>query len=228
MKYTKTLLLLWSAGITQAANKKDHSFIRRTQTSPRILLPWQQPQCGDPLCWCDLNDPTSTFSQCPPYPLGSIYLDQLPGLADFYNSLELDNPEYIDLQLCVPDLSSSINLGDKKVDPDILCEEGILDCTEQNESDESSYSNDNSQKECIQPCRDHYGLEVCGIKFMRDGTKIRPNSYSEDCFSDHLADSYKVRTFQDDGERKAYGGFFLLHEGGMMFLMLCMRRILLT
>jgi hypothetical protein len=89
---------LCQAHITTPLIEDDHQLIRRGQSQ-------QQPQGGEPLCWCDLNVPTSTFSQCPLYPLGSIQLK--PGLADFFASLELKNPAYIDLQLCAPDLSSS-------------------------------------------------------------------------------------------------------------------------
>jgi hypothetical protein len=89
---------LCQAHITTPLIEDDHQLIRRGQSQ-------QQPQGGEPLCWCDLNVPTSTFSQCPLYPLGSIQLK--PGLADFFASLELKNPAYIDLQLCAPDFVKS-------------------------------------------------------------------------------------------------------------------------
>eukprot|EP00804_Cyclotella_cryptica_P002408 CCRYP_004099-RB/>CCRYP_004099-RB protein AED:0.07 eAED:0.07 QI:275/1/1/1/1/1/2/546/301 len=175
------------------------------------------PLCGNPQCWCDVNAPSSTATECPDYPTGSIYTDK-PEVADFYASLTLKNPNYIDLQLCSPDLSESVNLEGTSVDPNILCEEGILlyegKASKSGKASKTNGLKSNSSLECLQPCslRDHGTDPVCGIEFTRDGRKIMPDEYDASCSSEKIADGYRVKTFRDDDAR-VKKGYFLLHQG---------------
>lgn len=196
MKYSsiKTVLLLW-----QVSRKVEGQIL---------------PQCGDPPCWCDLNDPSSTATACPDFPFGSIYNGK-PEVSDFFVSLVLKNPNYIDLQLCSPDLSKSVNLEGISVDPNILCDEGILVYEGKSAKSGKMSKSEGSNYNCLQPCsfRDHGNEPVCGIEFTRNRTKIVLDEYDDDCSSEKVADSYRVKTFRDDDSRMKKG-YFLLHEGG--------------
>lgn len=190
-----------------------------------VLLLWQVnkqvdgqqlplPQCGNPLCWCDVNAPSSSATACPDYPYGSIY-NGMPEVANFFASLILANPNYIDLQLCSPDLSKSVNLDGMSVDPNILCEEGILIYEGKSGKSGKTSKAEGLKATCPRPCssRDHGNEPVCGIEFMRNGTKIMLDEYDDDCLSEKLANSYTVKTFRDNDSR-IKKGYFLLHEGG--------------
>ena len=205
MKYVHSYVL-FQASIT-AANDNDHPFIRRVQSQ---LLP----QCGSPSCWCDLNASTSTSTVCPDYPADQIYTSKIEE-ANFFATLELANPDYKGLQLCYPDLSTSVNLEGVSIDPNILCDEGIL-VEDKKSKSKTSKAKSSKASQCMRKCKTHKGSEVCGIQFMRDGAIISPDEYSTSCTSS-TANSYKVRTFKNDAKRDEYG-YFPFHEGGKMLL----------
>lgn len=212
MKYIQSCLF-FQASIA-AANDNDHPFIRRVQSQ---LLP----QCGIPPCWCDLNASSSTSTVCPDYPADKIYTSETD-VATFFATLELANPDYNGLQLCYPDLSTSVNLEGVSLDPNILCDEGIL-VTDKKSKGKGKASKAKSSKaksskassQCMRKCKQHKGNEVCGIQFMRDGAIISPDEYSTSCASSNVANSYKVRTFKNDV--KGYG-YFPFHDGGEVLL----------
>lgn len=200
MKHYKILvpIILKQTAVIVAANDSDHPFIRRVQDA-------QLPQCGFPNpCWCDVNALTSTSTTCPAYPADSIYTPKTD-VADFFAALELGNPDYKDLQLCSPDLSTSINLDGTSVDPNILCDEGILVG--------SKAAKQAKKLSCMKDCKSHPENAVCGIKLMYNGGKISPDEYSTDCTSNKAADSYVIKTFRNDEERQKKG-YFSFHEGG--------------
>lgn len=194
-----TFYLVLKVSSVDATNDNDHPFIRRVQTN-------QLPQCGNPnLCWCDMNASTPPATECPPYPANSIYTSKLDE-ANFFDSLELMNPRYKDLQLCYPDLSTSKNLEGKSVDPNILCDEEIL-------VGGKAAKKTKTTSECLPPCKSHPETAVCGIKFMRGNCKITPDEFDTDCLSENVADSYIIRTFYNDAKREK-SGYFPFHEGG--------------
>jgi hypothetical protein len=156
MKLINGLILLWRSSIIVAeGNDHQHSFIRRAQVP-------QLPLCGAPpstSCWCDLNySPSSTSKVCPAYPTEAIYTHRTD-VADFFASLELMNPDYKDLKLCYPDLSTSVNLEGVSINPEILCNEGILVGGKAAKSKSTS-------TQCLQACKPHPDTAVCGIKLM--------------------------------------------------------------
>jgi hypothetical protein len=199
MKFINGLILLWRSSIIVAeGNDHQHSFIRRAQVP-------QLPLCGAPpsTCWCDLISPSSTSKVCPAYPTEAIYTHKTD-VADFFASLELMNPDYKDLKLCYPDLSTSVNLEGVSINPEILCDEGILVGGKAAKSKSTS-------TQCLQACKPHPDTAVCGIKLMHDGCDIDPHEYGDSC-SGNLADSYLVRTFRNDEKREG-SKYFPFHEG---------------
>ena len=209
MKYISIYAFLFIRHITSTAviNDEEHSFLRRLQAI-------QFPQCGNPLCWCDVNAATSTSSVCPEYPSDSIYTSK-EDIATFFASLELKNPTNQDLQLCYPDLSTSVNLQGDSIDPNILCEEGIL-------LGGKSTKDSNAPRHCLKGCKKHPDTAVCGIKFMHDEAlcQITPDNYDTNCSSDKVADSYMVKTFRNDKKRQKRG-YFSFHEGGKCLFSFC-------
>ena len=172
--------------------------------------PKPPPQCGEPECWCDVA--VSDLTDCPTYPFNSIYTAKTD-VANFFTSLELENPEYKDLKLCYPDLSTSINHQGIKVNPAILCNEGILvEEVVVGKSSKKSKASKSSTK-CMEKCKHHPESAVCGIRFMHDGSSITPDSFDTNCMSEMTADSYMMKTFRNDKKRKK-NGYFKLHEGG--------------
>ena len=190
-----TAILLKLSFSIATTDNDDHPFVRRAQGLPQL------PSCGDPPCWCDVT--ASTSATCPAYPASSIYTFKTE-IAAFFESLELMNPDYKDLKLCQPDLSTSINLDGTSVDPNILCEEGILVGGKAAKKAKKS--------SCMQECKSHPDDAVCGIKFMYDDCKITPDEFDTDCNSDGLATSYIIRTFRND-KRRDKSGYFPFHEG---------------
>lgn len=204
MKLSIAFLPFCSASIAvTASNDKDHSFIRRAQAHP-------PPQCGASQCWCDMV--ASNLEECPAYPYDSIYTVK-PDVANFFASLDLENPEYKDLQLCYPDLSTSVNYQGVKVDPMILCNEGIL--VEEAVGGKSSKKSKTSKSltKCMKKCKRPDNDSVCGMKFMHDGSSITPSNFDNNCMSESMADSYIVRTFRSD-KKLQERGYFKLHDGG--------------
>jgi hypothetical protein len=149
--------------------------------------------------------PTSTVDECPPYPADKIYTFK-PNEADFFASLQLTNPRYKDLKLCYPDLSTSVNLMGISVDPNILCDEEIL------LSLGKAGKTAKTTSKCLPKCKSHPKTAVCGIQFMNDDCKVSPDEYDANCLSENVADSYSIRTFNNDKKREK-SGYFRFHDG---------------
>ncbi len=197
-------IVLIVMGLADLVLSAEHSFVRRDKEIIERELNNQNlgPVCGPNFCWCNDEDET----QCPAYPFESVYTFKTD-VAAFYDNLTLDSPG-CDLQICSPDLSTSINTDNIALEnPDILFDLNILPAGTPSCSRKCKDSSSSTKK----VGKNHRGPHpksskkaVCGITFkLEDGTKITPGDFNDDCNAPNgQATRYEVKTFHDDQKRR--------------------------